>query len=385
MQASSTLPTPEPTLAQPAPVKRLLSLDTLRGFDMFWIIGGEEIFHALAKTTGWAAALFLADQFTHPDWHGFRAYDLIFPLFIFMAGVSTPFSLGSRLEKGASRSELVRKIISRGLLLVLLGIVYNNGLLVKSLAETRFPSVLGRIGLAGMLAQLIYVYSGRRTQYGWFAGILLAYWAVLMLVPVPGCGAGLLTMECNPASYLDRQLLPGHLHKVIHDPEGILSTLPAVCNALLGIFAGNLLRTNGHLLTQNGKVLRLVVAGLGCLLAGWLWNFVFPVNKNLWTSSFVLVTGGLSLLLLALFYWIIDVKGFTRWTLLFTVIGMNSILIYLAGEVIDFEYSARFFFGGLLHLSDSRAVQEVGMTIGLLAVEWAFLYVLYKKKVFLRV
>ncbi|MCK8493664.1 MULTISPECIES: acyltransferase family protein [Spirosoma] len=373
----------EPAVAQPAPVKRLLSLDTLRGFDMFWIMGGEEVFHALAKTTGWAWAVLLADQFTHPDWNGFRAYDLIFPLFLFMAGVSTPFSIGSRLDRGADKAEIARKVISRGLILVVLGIIYNNGLFTKAIHDMRFPSVLGRIGLAGMFAQLIYLYARPRMQYIWFVGILLGYWAAMKLIPVPGCGAGVLTMECNLASYIDRLLVPGHLYKTIHDPEGLFSTIPAIGNALLGIFAGNYLRTQYK--SGPKKALQLLGAGLSLVALGWLWNFVFPINKNLWTSSFVLVTGGLSLSLLALFYWVIDVKGIKGWTFFFTIIGMNSILIYLAVEFIDFGYAAQFFFGGLLKLSHSEAVREVGGVIALLAAKWAFLYFLYKKKTFLRV
>jgi predicted acyltransferase len=383
MQTTTSTTAAEPAIAQPAPVKRLLSLDTLRGFDMFWIMGGEEIFHALAKTTGWAWAVVLADQFTHPDWNGFRAYDLIFPLFLFMAGVSTPFSIGSRLDKGDDKAVIARKIITRGLILVVLGIIYNNGLFVKSFEDTRFASVLGRIGLAGMFAQLIYLYSRPRTQYIWFIGLLLGYWAFMMLFPVPGCGAGLLTMECNPASYIDQLILPGRLYKKIHDPEGLFSTLPAICNALLGIFAGMYLRTSG--LTGNKKALHLLAVGAGFVVLACLWNFVFPINKNLWTSSFVCVTGGLSLMLLAIFYWIIDVKNSKGWTFFFTVIGMNSILIYMAGEFIDFEYAAKFFFSGLLKLFSSEAVQAVGGVLAFLAVKWAFLYFMYKKKTFLRV
>lgn len=374
-----------PELAQPAPIKRLLSLDTLRGFDMFWIMGGEEIFAVLAKTTGWAWAIFMADQFTHPDWNGFRPYDLIFPLFLFMAGVSTPFAVGSRLEKGADKGAIARKIISRGLILVVLGIIANNGLFTKPIHDMRFGSVLGRIGLAGMFAQLIYVYTKPRTQYLCFAAILLGYWAMMALIPVPGCGAGILTMECNLASYIDRQVLPGHLYKTIHDPEGLLSTLPAIGNALLGIFAGTLLRADGPTRSQQQKTLQLLGAGAILVVLAWLWNFVFPINKNIWTSSFVLLTGGLSLLLLGVFYWIIDVKGIKGWTFFFTVIGMNSILIYMASKFIDFEYAAHFFFGGLIKQLPAGWVAALGGVLAFLAMKWVFLYFLYKKKTFLRV
>ena len=295
----STVATQDTGLLQPAPVRRLLSLDALRGFDMFWIMGGEEIFHVLAKTTGWAWAVFMADQFTHVDWNGYRPYDNIFPLFLFLAGVSTPYSLGSRLAKGDDRAALARKVIIRGLTLVLLGIIYNNGLFEKSIAEMRFPSVLGRIGLAGMFAQLIYLYvRSERTRYGIFAGLLLGYWALLILVPVPGYGAGNLTMEGGLVSYIDRLVLPGRLHRVIHDPEGILSTLPAIGTGLLGIFAGTILRRKD--IGDGAKIWQLVIWGVACLALGWVWDLVFPVNKNLWTSSFVLVAGGWSFLMLSL-------------------------------------------------------------------------------------
>ena len=381
MQPSTSIQ--EPAVAQPAPVRRLLSLDTLRGFDMFWIMGGEEIFHALAKTTGWAWAVFMADQLTHVEWNGFRPYDCIFPLFLFLAGVSTPYSLGSRLAKGDDRSLLARKVIIRGLVLVLLGIIANNGILTKPIAEMRFGSVLGRIGLAGMFAQLIFLYvQSERTRYGIFVGILLGYWALLMFVPVPGFGAGNLTMEGSLVGYVDRLFMPGRLYKVVHDPEGILSTLPAIGTGLLGIFAGTILRQHGT--RDTNKLRQLIVAGVACVALGWIWNLVFPVNKNLWTSSFVLVAGGWSMLMLSLFYWIIDMHNFRGWTFFFVVIGMNSILIYLADRVIDFEHTAHFLFGGILHFF-SEPIQAVGATLAFLAVKWGFLYFLYKKNTFLRV
>jgi predicted acyltransferase len=361
---------------------RLQSLDALRGFDMFWITGGEDLFHALAKVTAWGWATVMAEELTHVDWNGFRFYDLIFPLFLFLAGVSTPYSLGAKLENGADKTKLLRKIIQRGLVLVLLGIVYNNGLQIKPLADIRFASVLGRIGLAGMFAQIIYLYSTTKTQYFWFASLLVGYWVLLMFVPVPGCGAGALTMECNWTSYVDRLLLPGRLHKTIHDPEGILSTIPAIGTALMGVFAGNLLKSDA--LPMLKKVAYLFVAAIICLILGKIWNVVFPINKNLWTSSFVLYAGGWSLVLLAVFYWIIDVKGWQRWAFVFTIIGVNSILIYLAQHFIDFAYTTNAVFGGLLQLFP-EPTHEVLSVVAFITIEWCFLYFLYKKKVFLKV
>lgn len=363
---------------------RLLSLDTLRGFDMFWISGGEEIFAALAKVTGWSWAIFMAQQLTHPDWHGFRAYDLIFPTFLFMAGVSTPFSLGSRLEKGALPSELIRKVVQRGLILVLLGIIHNNGLFHTAWENMRYPSVLGRIGLAGMFAQIIYLYTDKKARWIWFTGLLIGYYAFMVWFPVPGCGAGLLTMECNPASYFDRMIIPGHLHKGIHDPEGIISTFPAIATGLMGIFAGELLRTDHETISKNNKVVYLAAAGIVSLLLCLVWDVFFPINKNLWTSSFVLCAGGFSTLLLALFYWVIDVLNYRKWTLFFVVIGMNSIVIYMIGDYVNFGYTANALFGGILH-AFPESVAVVGEVIAFIAVQWAFMYLLYKNKLFLKV
>ena len=362
--------------------QRLMSLDALRGFDMFWITGGEEVLHVLAKSTGWLGAVFLAEQLTHVEWNGFLPYDLIFPLFIFLSGVSTPFALGSRLEKGVLPGQLVGKVVRRGLILVLLGIIYNNGIFQTDWASMRYPSVLGRIGLAGMFAQLIYLYSNTRSQWIWLGSLLFGYWLLLLYVPVPGCGAGLMTMECNPVSYLDRILLPGRLHKVIHDPEGLLSTLPAIGTALFGIFAGNLLRSARYTMVQ--KVGYLFGAGLVCVVLGGLWGMVFPINKNLWTSSFTVYVAGWSLLLLAVFYGTIDLLGWRRWAFFFVVIGTNSIVVYMASSFIDFDYTAKALFGGLLDFLPEVS-RQVGMVVAYIAVQWALLYVLYRNKLFLKV
>ena len=153
---------------------------------MFWIMGAEEIFHGLAKATGspfWEA---LSIQFTHPSWNGFHVYDLIFPLFLFMAGVSTPYSVGRELEKGKSRQQLMLRVIRRGFILVLLGIVYNNGLQLRPLSDIRFSSVLGRIGIAYMLANIIFLYTKERVQIVWFAGLLIGYWLILKFTSAPG-------------------------------------------------------------------------------------------------------------------------------------------------------------------------------------------------------
>jgi predicted acyltransferase len=362
--------------------QRLYSLDALRGFDMFWIMGAEEIFHGLAKATGapfWEA---ISNQFTHPEWNGFHFYDLIFPLFLFIAGVATPYSVGRELEKGKTRKQLVVRVVKRGLLLVLLGVIYNNGLHLRPFSDIRFCSVLGRIGLAYMFANIIYLYTKELGQAIWFCGLLIGYWLLLKFTSAPGFPRGDLTMQGNFASYIDRSIIPGRLYLGIHDPEGLMSTIPAIGTGLLGILAGNLLK-NGQM-SQQKKTLRLVVAGIVFIGLALLWNFNFPINKNLWTSSFVLTVGGISLLLLALFYYIIDVLGYQKWAFFFRVIGMNSILIYMSGRFINWEYSTKGFFQWLGQLvGDPYCV--VVMAICFVMVKWAFLYFMYKKKVFLRV
>ena len=369
-------------MAQTTTSQRLYSLDALRGFDMFWIMGAEEIFHAIAKATGspfWGA---IAEELTHPEWNGFHFYDLIFPLFLFLAGVATPYSVGRELEKGKSRKQMVWRVVKRGLTLVLLGLVVNNGLQIRPISEIRFGSVLGRIGLAYMFANIIYLYTKERGQIIWFWALIIGYWLILKFNAAPGFAAGDLTMQGNFASYVDRLFMPGKLYKGIHDPEGLFSTIPAISTGLLGIYAGNVLKNKT--LTEIKKVLFLAILGVVFLILAHIWDLDFPINKNLWSSSFVLNVGGYSLLLLALFYYIIDVKGYKKWAFFFSVIGMNSILIYMSGKFIDWGNTTKEFFQWLGQLV-GEPYNLVVLTICYVFIKWLFLYFMYKKKVFLRV
>ena len=362
--------------------QRLYSLDALRGFDMFWIMGAEEIFHALFKVTGspfWGA---ISNELTHPDWNGFHFYDLIFPLFLFIAGVATPYSVGRELEKGKTKQQMLWRVVRRGLILVLLGIIYNNGLQLKPLSEVRFASVLGRIGLAYMFANIIYLYSKERMQIIWFCALLIGYWLLLKFTSAPGFPPGDLTMEGNFASYIDRSIVPGKLYLGIHDPEGLMSTIPAIATGLLGILTGGFLKES--LLAPVKKVLWMAVTGIVFLGLAHLWNLDFPINKNLWSSSFVLNVGGYSLILLALFYYIIDVLGYKKWAFFFKVIGMNSILIYVSGRFINWQYTTNGFFNWLGQLVGDPW-NLVVMAICYVMIKWLFLYFMYRKKIFLRV
>lgn len=368
---------------------RLFSLDALRGFDMFWIIGGEEIFHAMAHITNSAFWNSLSFQFTHPDWNGFRVYDLIFPLFLFMAGVSTPFSVGRELEKGKSREQLLGRVIKRTLILIFLGLVVNNGLKIQPIAEIRFPSVLGRIGIAYMFANIIYLYAKDWAQIVWFWFFIIGYYLLLKFTSAPGFPHGDLSIQGNFASFVDRSILPGRLYIPfpntninMHDPEGLFSTIPAISTGLLGILAGKVLKKNN--LTPNTKALRLAIAGIIFLVLAQIWNLDFPFNKNLWSSSFVLHVGGISLLLMSLFYYVIDVLGYKKWAFFFKVIGMNSILIYVSGHFINWGYSDKGVFGWLAQLV-GNPYNILITAITFVLVKWLFLYFLYRKKTFLRV
>lgn len=362
--------------------QRLYSLDALRGIDMLCIIGADRFFHALGNATTSPFLDSIANQFTHPAWNGFHLYDLIFPLFLFIAGVATPFSVASRLKKGKSKEQVLLHVIKRGLILVVLGIIYNNGLTIEPVSEIRFASVLGRIGLAYMFANIIYLYTKQRGQIIWLCVLLIGYWLMLKFNSAPGFPAGDLTMKGNFASYIDRLFLPGRLYLGIHDPEGIASTIPAIGTGLLGILTGKFLKNKKF--TANKKTLYMAIAGIVSLVLAQLWNLDFPINKNLWTSSFVLQTAGISLLLLAVFYYIIDVLGYKKWAFFFKVIGMNSILIYMSGVFIGWDYTNEAFFGWLGQLMGDP-FNAVVLAITFIGVKWVFLHFLYKKKVFLKV
>lgn len=349
---------------------------------MIWIMGVDTVVYGLSNATSspfWDGA---AAQLTHVPWHGFSLYDLIFPLFLFLSGVATPYSITRDLDRGIKRSVLLGKVVKRGMILVVLGYIYNNGVQLLPLSEMRYVSVLSRIGIAYMFANIIYLYSKKITQILWFAGLLIGYWLLMKFNAAPGFAPGDLSMEGNFGSFVDRSIIPGKLSKGIHDTTGFIFNIPAIGTALLGIFAGELLR-NG-LQSQRTKALLLAGAGVLSLVLAQLWNLDFPINKNLWSSSFVLHTGGLSLLLLAAFYYVIDVLGYQRWAFVFKVIGMNSILIYISWRFIDWGYTTEALFGWL---GDLAAAPFKAIVLGICAivVKWFFLYFLYKKKIFLKV
>ena len=363
--------------------ERLRSLDALRGFDMFWIMGAEEIFILLGSLTGLPALQWWAGQMSHVEWHGFHAYDMIFPLFLFIAGVSFPFSAAKRMQGEDGRTSLYRHIFKRGLLLVFIGIIYNNGISFD-FENMRYASVLGRIGLAWMFAALIFMHTRNwKSRVIWFWGLLFSYWLLFVLFSAPDLGdPDRYSMQGNIASYVDRLLLPGRFCCFEYgENEGLLALIPAIGTGLLGMLTGELLMTERK---PMHKVLWMVVAGILMMIVGKIWNLTFPINKILWSSSFVCWVGGLSLLLLALFYLIIDIWKLRKWAFFFVVIGMNPITIYLANRIIQWHNANEFFFGGFAALfpESGRPLVRAG---GDVAIGWLFLYFLYRKKIFLKV
>lgn len=367
--------------------QRLESLDALRGFDMLFIMGGSGLLAALAicfPDIPFFEAL--KEQMGHVSWHGLRHHDTIFPLFLFIAGISFPFSLEKQRLSHKSTTDIYLKILRRGLMLVFLGLVYN-GLLNFDFAHLRYCSVLSRIGIAWMCAALIFVTINKNLRrVAIVVALLVGYWLLIGFVKAPDAadGADIFSKEGSLACYIDRIVLGAHSYQAIYDPEGLLSNIPAIATALMGMLTGEWVKMKRDGLSETKKVVAMLLVGVALILLGILWGCVFPINKSLWTSSFLCVVGGYSLLIFALFYYIIDVKGWKKWDIFFTVIGLNSITIYLAQRFIDFNYTANRLFGGFVALFPEQYHPLLGWSAYIL-VCWLFLYVLYRKKIFLKV
>ena len=358
---------------------RLLSLDALRGFDMLFIMGFAGWIVAFCNLFPSSGVMtWLSSQMAHVQWDGLTHHDTIFPLFLFIAGISFPFSIAKQRAAGKTEKRILVKIITRGLVLVFLGLVYN-GFFKLEFETLRCASVLARIGLAWMFAALLFMKFKPKVLAAIAVVILVGYWLLMWLVPG---GQDPYSFENNLVGVIDRVLLPGRLNHF--DPEGLLSTLPAIVTAMLGMFTGQFIRLSGDKISENRKTLYMVAAACALLIIGLLWNLVFPINKKLWSSSFVCVVAAYSLFMFALFYYIIDVKGYRRWTLFFRVIGMNSITIYLAQQIIGFRQISRFFIGGLAGKFPEIWANLINAT-GYIIVCWLFLYFLYKKNIFLKV
>ena len=381
---------------------RLQSLDALRGFDMLMIMGMGGVLVRLCVACGWGADCWFARQFEHVEWNGLRFEDTIFPLFLFLAGVSWPFSYAKQRERGASTGTIVLRCARRAAVLFLLGLVYGD-LLQGTL---RMGSVLGRIGVAWMVGALLYMFCRARTLAVLALAIPVAYWLFLYFVPAPDAltlavpeklafvrdfGTGPFSIVGNLSGWVDRHLMPGVLspYAGIADNQSALGYVPAVGTALLGILSGSFLRRNLDTMRPGRRVGLLflsaaVLVGLGLAVANCFGEMSMPINKKLWSASFTFVVGGYSVAMLALFHWIVDVCGFVRWSFFFRVIGMNSITIYLAQKFIPFNAIAGTVFGGFAGLFPAP-VSRLVLSVAYVALCWLFLLFLYRKNVFLKV
>ncbi|HEV2861969.1 MAG TPA: heparan-alpha-glucosaminide N-acetyltransferase domain-containing protein [Pyrinomonadaceae bacterium] len=369
-------------LREAPPSTRLLSLDAFRGLTVAGMI--------LVNNPGTWGAIY--SPLAHAEWHGWTPTDLVFPFFLFIVGVSITLALSRR---AAEDGRLYGKILRRALLIFALGI-FLNGFPYFPLDTLRIPGVLQRIAVCYLFAALVFVKTSWRTQGLITAALLLFYWALVSLVPAPGYAAGDLTMAGSLPSYVDRVVFGAHKWKPLYDPEGLLSTIPAVATTLCGVLTGHLLRSRrGH----YEKVSAMFVAGAGGVVLGWAWNYWFPINKALWTSSYVLFAAGMALQTLALCYWLIDIRNFRRWALPFVVFGTNALAAFFLSGVV-----ARLL--GLIKLvgPDGKDVSLQGVVYKNLFASWAapknaslayavcfvlvmlgLMAILYRKRIFIKV
>ena len=389
-----TSPGPTSGLAAIKP-QRLLSLDVVRGITIAFMI--------MVNNNGGPGSWGFMN---HKEWNGLTPTDLVFPTFLFIVGVSTVFATEARLAKGAAKGNLAKHMVIRSVVLILFGLVVNNFPFFH-LAHMRFYGVLQRIAACYLIVGLFYLADKRVwSKVALLIACLLGYWALVTLVPVPGPGSKmllpgrdvpLLDKDQNIVAWVDRQLMPGHLYEEFdthntRDPEGLLSDIPAVGTALLGMITGIFLRSGG---TVNRKALGLAAGCLACLALGYFWSIWFPLNKKMWTSSYVLVAAGYSLALLTVVYWTVEVKNWRKgWTYPWIVFGSNAIAAYMVSELLP----------GILSLADGNRhssftgwfFQHVDAKIpdpGWAAFSWSVLFtavcfvpvwILYKKKIFLK-
>jgi predicted acyltransferase len=392
MSAPSETPWPSLTAARPA---RLLSLDFLRGLTIAFMIlvnnNGDEI------QAYW--------PLKHAAWNGFTPTDLVFPTFLFLVGISTVFSTASRLAQGATKQTLFLHVLRRSIILYLLGLLVNS-FPFFNLHTMRFYGVLPRIAICYFIIATLYILSPAwRSKAALAITALAGYWILMRFVPVPGYGVPtheipLLDRDANLTAWLDRQIFSApHLYEHTRDPEGLLSTLPALATALLGVLTGIWLRTERSL---NQKVTGIAIAGLSGILLGGLWNLTFPINKKLWTSSYVLFAGGLSLSLLALSLFIVDLPGkkaakqdHSGILKPFFIFGTNAIVAYVFSELLAAVFFsiythpgvtlAQSIFRSIRHVVPNVPFASLLYSIAFVAVCWLFVAILYRRKIFIKI
>ena len=366
----------------PTPRERLVSLDVFRGITIAGMV--------LVNNPGSWEHIYWPLE--HAAWHGWTPTDLVFPFFLFIVGVSITLALGKRLELGGSNRDVYLKIIKRTLIIFAIG-VFLNGFPYFSLAELRIPGVLQRIAVCYFFASIIFLNTKVRTQIAIVITLLLGYWLLVKFVSAPGYAAGDLTKDGSLPSYVDRVVFGKHVwaQAKVYDPEGLLSTIPAIATTLIGVLTGHWLRTEK---TRYEKAAGMFVVGAICVAIGWAWNAFFPINKALWTSSYVLFTGGLALQFLAFCYWLIDIKGYRRWAKPFEVFGLNAIALYVVADLLAISLGlikvGEGSLGGWIydHLFASWASPvnaSLAFAICFVLVCLGLMWILYRRRIFLKV
>jgi len=395
---NSSLATPrQQTATNPASTsfKRLLSLDVVRGLTIAFMI--------MVNNNGGAGSWHFMN---HADWIGLTPTDLVFPTFVFVVGVSIVFAYESRLARGATRAQLAWHTLQRAVILILLGIVVN-GFPLFPLDHLRFYGVLQRIAVCYLVVGLFYLWDrGVRSKVAVLIVCLLGYWILVQWVPVPGAGTPghdipFLDKDQNIVAWLDRHLMPGHLYEEstthnTRDPEGLLSDIPAVGTALLGLLTGLWLRSQRSV---KSKAVGLLVGCVGCLALGYFWSLWFPLNKKMWTSSYVLVAAGYSLALMTVVYWAVELRGWRKgWTWPWLVFGSNAIAAYMFSEllpgVLDLIKLSNgnrivtlkgFLFDHIFAPIPDRGWGTFAWSVSITAVCFLPVWFLYRKKIFLKV
>jgi predicted acyltransferase len=374
---------------------RLLSLDILRGLTIAFMI--------LVNNNGNESQAYW--PLKHAAWNGFTPTDLVFPTFLFLVGISTVYSTAARLAQGATRQSLFLHVLRRSIILYVLGLVVNSFPFFH-LHTMRFYGVLPRIAICYLIVASLYLMgSGWRSKAALAVGALIGYWILMRFVPVPGYGLPthdipLLDRDANLTAWLDRQIFSAsHLYERTRDPEGLLSTIPALATALLGLLTGIWLRTQR---TLKEKAVGIATASLTGVLLGGLWNLSFPINKKLWTSSYVLFAGGLSLLLLALCLLVVDVRdktpttsGRSRFLSPFLVFGTNAIAAYVFSELLQSTLSSihprpgtnlqQLLYRSITHVMPNQAFASLLYSIGFVAICWIPVSALYRRSIFIKI
>jgi len=361
---------------------RLVSLDVFRGITIAGMV--------LVNNPGTWSSIYWPLE--HAEWNGWTPTDLVFPFFLFIVGVSITLAFGRRVEEGGAKRDLYLKVIKRTLIIFGLGL-FLNGFPYFQLSTIRIPGVLQRIAVCYLIASLIFLTTKVRTQLIIGLALLVVYWWLMTRVAAPGYAAGDLTKEGSLASFIDRVVFGPHIWKQgkVYDPEGLLSTIPAIVTTLIGVLTGQWLRTEKSRLE---KAAGMFVVGAVLVAIGWAWNAFFPINKALWTSSYVMFTGGLALQFVSIFYWLIDIKGYRRWAKPFEVFGLNAIALYVVADLIAASLGeikvGDTSLGGWIydHLFASWASPlnaSLAFAIGFVLVCLGLMWILYHRKIFLRI